>query len=160
MKRKPPVAGDIMNDDPVVLTADQLVRDCAELMCDKQAPVAVLTDDERRPLGIVSEQGLMLALLDIVNHGMPPGPLRQYLDSGLETVDERVGLLHLAERFMRKGYSVRGLAVIREGRLVGVIQRRFVVQAVIDYLKGVDDPHKRVLYLSALREMDETPYFE
>lgn len=160
MKRQAPRAGDIMSDDPVVLTSDQLVRDCAELMCNKQAPVAVLVDDERRPLGVVSEQGLMLALLDIANHGMPPGPLRQYLDPGLETVEESVGLLHLAERFVRKGYSVRGLAVVREGRLVGVVQRRLVVQAVIDYLKGVDDPNKRVLYLSALREMDETPYFE
>lgn len=160
MKRKAPCAGDIMDRDPIVLTSDQLVRDCAERMWERVASVAVLVDDRRRPLGIVSHQGLMLALLDIVNHGMPPGPLRQYVAAGLETVDEQVGLLHLAETFVRKGYGVRALAVVRDGELVGVIQRRYVVHAVMEYLKGVEDPQQRVLYLSALRNVDEVPYFE
>ena len=48
---------------------------------------------------------------------MPAGTLRQYFDVGLATVDERVGLLHLAEGFVHGGYGVRVLAVVQALRL-------------------------------------------
>ena len=41
-----------------------------------------------------------------------------------------------------------------------LVLRRDVVHAVMEYLKGVDDVQQRVLYLSALREAGETPYFD
>ena len=160
MTKAPPRAGDIMNRKPILLRVDQLVRDAAELMWKKASPVAVVVDDERRPLGILSQQGLMQALLDSVNHGMPAGPLRQYLDPGLQRIDENAGPVRMAELFVREGYSVRALLVVRGERLVGLVLRRDVVHAVMDYLQGVEDHQQGTLYLSALREVDETPDFE
>ncbi len=160
MKKTAPRAVDIMDRDPIALTDDQLVRFAAECMWKRGCPAAVLVDDQRHPLGVISQQGLMLALLDIVNHGMPPGPLRQYLDPGLETLKEGSGLLHMAELFVRKGYAVRALPVVRGESLVGLVLRRDVVHAVMEYLRDVDDVKKRVLYLSALRELDEAPHFD
>ncbi len=160
MAKRAPRAVDIMDRDPIALTDEQLVRFAAECMWKRGCPAAVLVDERRRPLGVISQQGLMLALLDIANHGMPPGPLRQYLDPGLETLRESSGLLHMAELFVRKGYSVRALPVVRQEALVGLVLRRDVVHAVMEYLKGVDDTGQRVLYLSALREFDEAPHFD
>ena len=160
MKKPAPRAASIMARDPIVLTNDQIVRDAAEQMWKRGSPAAVLVDENRHPLGILSQQGLMLALLDVVHHDMPPGPLRQYLDPGMPTISERAGLLRMAELFVRKGYSVRALPVLRAERLVGIVLRRDVVHAVMEYLKGVDDVQQRVLYLSALREMDEAPHFD
>ena len=160
MKRRTPRAGDIMNRDPIVLTDNLLVKDAAEQMWRRGAPAAVLVDGDRYPIGILSEQGLILAMLDVVNHGMPPGPLRQYLDPGLPMVDEGCGLVHMAELFVRKGSAVRALLVMRGRRLAGLVVRRELVHAVGEYLKGVDDVQQRVLYLSALREIDEAPHFD
>ncbi len=158
MKRPAPRAQDIMDRDPIVVSGDQIVRDAAELMWRQGSPAAVLVDEQRHPLGILSQQGLMLAMLDIVSHGMPPGPLRGYLDPGLVTIEESAGLVHMAEIFVRKGSAVRALPVVSNDRLVGLVLRRNVVQAVMQYLEGVDDVRQRVLYLSALR--DEAPYFD
>ena len=160
MKKPAPRAADIMDRDPITLVEAQQVRDAAELMWKRGSAAAVLLGEERRPLGVISQQGLMLALLDIANHGMPAGPLRQYCDPGLITLSERDGLLHIAEIFVRKGYSVRALPVVRDGALVGLVLRREVVYAVMEYLEGVDDVRQRVLYLSALREIDEAPHFD
>jgi CBS domain-containing protein len=158
MKKPAPRASNIMDRDPIVVTADQIVRDAAEQMWRRGSPAAVLVDEQRSPVGVLSQQGLMLAMLDIVNHGMPPGPLRSYLDPGLVTIEESCGLVHMAEMFVRKGSAVRALPVVRNGRLVGLVLRRNVVQAVMQYLEGVEDNRQRVLYLSALR--DEAPYFD
>jgi CBS domain-containing protein len=160
MSRKAPRASDIMNARPIAVEDETLVKDAAELMWQHDTPAAVLVDSERRPKAVLSQQGLMLALLDIVNHGMPAGPLRQYVDPDLFTVDEKAGLLRMAELFVRKGPEVRALPVVRDGRLVGLVLRREVVHGVMEYLKGVDDLQQRVLYLSALRDADETPFFE
>jgi len=160
MTRKAPRAGEIMNPRPVAVEDGTIVKDAAELMWEHDTPAAVLIDAQRKPKAVLSQQGLMLALLDIVNHGMPAGPLRQYVDPDLQTVDEKAGLLRMAELFVRKGALVRALPVVRDGKLVGVILRRDVVHGVMEYLKGVDDLQQRVLYLSALRDIDETPHFE
>ena len=86
MRKPVPRASDIMDSDPITVTEHQLVRFAAECMWQRGCPASVMVDGGRRPLGVISQQGLMLALLDIVNHGLPPGPLRQYMDPGLAVV--------------------------------------------------------------------------
>jgi len=122
----------------------------------------VLTEDQkvrdRRPIGILSQQGLIRALLDVVNHDMPAGPLRQHLDPGIPTVEEDAGLVLMAELFDRHEL-VRALAAVRDEKLVGLVLCADVVHAVMEVLSGVEDTEKRLLYLSALRERGETPDF-
>jgi CBS domain-containing protein len=160
MTKPAPRAADIMDSEPIAMKEFEMVRTAAESMWKRECPACVVIDAQRRPLGILSQQGLMLALLDIVNHGMPPGPLKQYLDPGLPTIAENCGLLTMAELFVRKGSAVRALPVVRDGVLVGLVLRQDVVRAVMEYLSGVEDPPQRVLYLSALRAIDETPHFD
>ena len=159
MKKPAPRASQIMNPDPIVLTEEQLVRHAAEQMWKRRTPASVLVDSERRPIGILSQQGLILALLDVVNHGMPAGPLRQYLDPGVPAVEEDAGLVHLAELFARHDL-VRAIAVVRDEKLVGLVVRADVVHAVMEHLSGVEDTEQRLLYLSALRDSGERPNFE
>lgn len=159
MKKTAPHAADIMNAEPIVLTEDQIVRDAAEQMWKQHTPASVLVDGERRPIGILSQQGLILALLDVVNHGMPAGPPRQYLDPGIPTIEEDAGLVQMAELFARHE-QVRALAVVREGKLAGLVLRTDVVHAVMEHLSGVEDTEQRLLYLSALRDSGDTPNFE
>ena len=159
MKKPAPHAAEIMNDDPVVLTEDQKLRHAAEQMWKQHTPASALVDAERRPVGILSQQGLIRALLDVVNHGMPVGPPRQYLDPGIPTVEEDANLVLMAELFARHEL-VRALAVVRDEKLVGLVLRADVVHAVMEHLSGVEDTEQRLLYLSALRDRGETPDFK
>jgi CBS domain-containing protein len=159
MKKHAPHAAQIMNADPIVVTEDQKLRIAAEKMWKQHAHASVLVDAERRPLGILSQQGLIRALLDVVNHDMPAGPPRQYLDPALPTIAEDANLVVMAEQFAQHE-GVRALVVVRDEKLVGMVLRADVVHAVMEYLSGVDDTEKRLLYLSALRGTGETPSFE
>ena len=159
MKKHAPHAAEIMNDDPIVLTEDEKLRYAAEKMWKQHALASVLVDAERRPLGILSQQGLIRALLDVVNHDMPVGPPRQYLDPALPTVEEDANLVLMAELFAKHD-GVRALAVVRGEKLVGMVLRADVVHAVMEHLSGVEGSDQRLLYLSALRDRGETPDFK
>ena len=137
---------------------DLLIPDAAETMWKKQVPVAAVIDAQHRPVGILSQQGLMLALLDFVNHERPSGVVVDYLDPITRSIGEEISLLTLAEIFVRRGYAVRAIPVVRNERLVGLIWRRDVVHAVMDYLSGAKSEDLN-LYLSALKEVDEQPHF-
>ena len=160
MKKKAPQAADIMNDGPVVLTRDSLVREAARAMWQDETPVGTVVDDDYHPIGVISQQGLLRALLDVVNHEMPAGAVMDYLDPDFPVIEETASLVGMAEIFARQGYTVRGLPVTRDGKLVGIVLRRDVVHAVMEYLKHVDDPAQAALYLSALKDADERPSFE
>jgi CBS domain-containing protein len=159
IRPKVPKAANIMNANPVVLKHDVLIPDAAKAMWKKQVPVAAVIDDEQRPLGILSQQGMMLALLDVVGHERPAGPVVDYLDPTTRSISEEIPLLLLAEIFVRRGYAVRALPVVRKERLVGLIWRRDVVHAVMDYLSGAKSEHLN-LYLSALKDVEEQPHFD
>jgi CBS domain-containing protein len=159
MKKHAPHAAEIMNADPIVVTDDQKLRIAAEKMWKQRAHASILVDAERRPVGILSQQGLIRALLDVVNHDMPVGTPRQYLDPAVPTIEEDANLVVMAELFAKHD-GVRALAVVRDEKLVGMVLRADVVHAVMEYLSGVEDTEKRVLYLSALRDRGETPDFE
>lgn len=159
IKPKVPKAASIMNDSPVVLKHDVLIPEAADAMWKKQVPVAAVVDGDNRPLGILSQQGIMRALLDVVNHERPAGLVADYLDPTTRSISEEIPLLTLAEIFVRRGYEVRALPVVRNERLVGLIWRRDVVHAAMVYLGAAKSEHL-TLYLSALKEVDEQPHFD
>jgi hypothetical protein len=51
----------------------------------------------------------------------------------------------------------RRLPVLRDGRLVGQVSRRDVVQAALNLVRHHPSYEKQLLYLSALRAMNEAP---
>ena len=121
MKKKPPRADDIMNAKPLTLAKDALIGEAANEMWSKQSPVATVIDEHHHVVGVLSQQGLMLALLDVVNYSMPAGPVTDYLDPSTRHISPQTTLLQMAEKFVRRGYAIRALTVVdKDERLVGV----------------------------------------
>ena len=88
-------------------------------------------------------------------------PDRRRSAGHLPTALDEASVMQVAELFVKGGYTHRALPVMKSGRLVGVVSRLSVVQAVVDYFKGVDrGSQAESLYISALKELDEKPTFE
>ena len=160
MKRAPRVR-DMMNRRPITFAPGTRMRDVARVFLKKKVPCAAVIDDDHRFVGLVSTQGLMLALVDAVYEEVPPGGVESYIDPDPPKLNERMTLMQVAELFVKGGYTHRALPVMKEGRLIGLVSRLSVAQAVLDYFKGVDrGSQAESLYISALKELDEKPTFE
>jgi len=159
MKSAPRVRN-MMNRKPVLIDPETTMGDVAQLFLKKKVPSAAVVDDERRFVGTISTQGLMLALVDAVYEEVPTGSAKSYIDPDPPRLTEQMSLMQVAELFVKGGYTNRSLPVLRGDRLVGMVTRLDVVRAVMDYLGGARGTDSQTLYISALKEIDEKPSFE
>jgi CBS domain-containing protein len=142
-----------MHEDVDVFTADRPVRAVLEATLRSAYDCAVIVDDQRRPIGIVTEGD---AIRRVLAEEAPGGSyLRAILASPeaaieyvheseraqgrtaadvmtpapLQTVGPDDDLLQLAQRF--GDAKVRQFPVVADERLIGVITRRDVVRAIL-----------------------------
>ena len=81
------------------------------------------------------------------------------LDAATPTITEETGLLAIAQQFVQADRIVPSLPVLCDGKLIGLVSRHDVIYAVSQYLSSATDTHARILYLSALKDPEETPEF-
>ncbi len=151
----PIVAHDIMVTKLVTLSPEMTLIDAARLLLRNRISGAPVVNDEGELIGIFSEQDVMSALIDAVYEDLPSSDVRNYMSRDLQTIDEDLDLLAIAQIFRSKGY--RRLPVVRDQKLVGQISRRDVMAAVVKLLEPTAARRSATLYLSALRERQEVP---
>ena len=142
-----------MHEDVATFAADRPVREVLEATLDSPYDCAIIVDDQRRPVGIVTEGD---AIRRVLAEEAPGGPyLRSILASPeaaieyvheaerahgrtaaavmtaapLQTVAPTDSLLHVAQQFSSRG--VRQFPVVDGDRLVGLITRRDVVREIL-----------------------------
>ncbi len=152
-----PLVKDFMNRKFVVVDPETRMADLARLFAKKKVQGAAVVDSEGRFLGTVSTPGLMNALIDLVHDEIPAGPAKNYLDPESPTLTEETSLMAVAELFARSGYELWAVPVIRDGQVVGAVNRLDVIGAVIEYLGDAGAGEPNTLYISALKEIDEKP---
>ena len=169
MRRTAPVRGataeslgvphvrDLMDRKPVIVRPEMLLRDVGRALLKKRADGAAVVDDDGRYLGLISAQGLLTALNQLVYDEAPPGPAKHHLDPELPSLSEDAGLMAAAQLFAKRGHDLWAVPVLRDERLVGVVKRLDVVRSVLEYVAGGRRSAADTLYISALRETHEKP---
>ena len=147
--RAVPRASEFMVRRPPVLRPDTPVRDAARLLVRRALPGAAVVDEERRPVGVFSQQGLMVALVEALHHQHPAGTVADHLDELVPPVSEEAPLLTVVRIFVDVGEALSVLTVAREGRLVGVITRQEVGRAIAGALAANEELRAVANYLSA-----------
>ena len=97
----------------------------------------------------------MVALLHAVHGDVPVAKVAAFLDSDARTIPETASLVSIAEVFATTAH--RALPVLSNERVVGIVSRRDVIQAVLDMVSDLPDTQARTLYFSAVREPDYRP---
>lgn len=149
------VASDIMVRRLVKLQPDTDVFKAIETLVKNRISGAPVVDEDNRLLGVFSEKCCMQVLVDAAYEGLPTNQVRAFMDKDPDSVDENTQLISIANFFLIT--PSRRLPVLRNGKLVGQISRRDVIRVAARKAPKQTDHSKRLLYLSALRELEEVP---
>ena len=109
---------------------------------------APVVDEDNRLVGIISEADCIRAFLNAVHHNRPPSRVEDVMTTEVVTVSEDMGILAVAELLLRK--KLRRVPVLREGRVVGLVARRDVLERALEIFESSGNREQAILYLSAL----------
>jgi len=94
-----------------------------------------IIDDEKKLIGIVSEYDLLDALLTGIDlASLSAGEIMKYPHAvSIDATANEIG------RFLQKNHLIRVPVVDREGRLVGIVARRDLLNGYLEALLGPDE---------------------
>ena len=153
------VAADIMTRKLVTLTPETEVFDAIDRLLKRRISGAPVVDatDRGRFVGIFSERNAVSLLVDAAYEGRAARTISRFVETDVHTITPDVDLLSIAQLFLHT--NQRRLPVLEEDRLIGQVSRRDVLRAAQTLMQdGADAPHQVLLYLSSLREMNESPF--
>lgn len=148
-------AGEIMTRRLVTLDPEMDVFKAITLLMKNRISGAPVVDKNRKLLGMFTEKSCLEVMVDAAYEGLPANLVGSFMDEPADTINEDTGMLSMAQIFLNK--QTRRLPVLRDGKLVGQVSRRDVIGAATKIMKKSPSRDSQLLYLSALREMEESP---
>ncbi len=148
-------AGEIMTRRLVKLDPEMNVFKAIDLLVKNRISGAPVVDDKGTLLGMFTEKSCLEVMVDAAYEGLPANLVGSFMNEPADTINEDTGMLSMAQIFLNK--QTRRLPVLRQGKLVGQVSRRDVIGAATKIMKQSPSRENQLLYLSALREMEESP---
>lgn len=148
-------AHEIMKTNLVTLPPETNIFAAVDLLIKNKISGAPVVDEDNRLLGVFSEKSVMKVLVEAAYEQVPANRIDSLMTTEPRTITEDTLLVTMAQIFLTS--PARRLPVVRDGILVGQVSRRDVIQAATKLTSGHAQEEKHLLYLSALRSMNDAP---
>ena len=124
-----PLVRDYMATRLHTLRPETEIRDAVDFLVKHQISGAPVVDDEKRLVGLLSEQDCLRLVTEGVDHDKPRGLVEQFMSREVESITPQMDLYYVAGLFLKKNY--RRFPVVDGGILVGQISRRDLLRAIL-----------------------------
>lgn len=136
---------DFMSKDPVTLQVDTELYDAVHVMLENKITGATVLDDEGRVVGMISEVDLVRALEQFSYYNEGDGVIGNYMSKDVEVIeDTNMNIFDVANKML--GLKFRRLPVVSDGKFIGQISCRSILQAfkdsVCEHDESEDDVHE------------------
>ena len=129
------VIRDVMHSDVIGIRPDATVAEAIKLLTDRHIGGLPVVASGGAIVGMISE----LALIDVVfNASVKDAPVADYMTPDVHTVHPNDPLSRAAQLFTL--YSFRRLPVVENGKLVGIVSRRDLMNYALQTNKLLADP--------------------
>jgi len=115
----------IMKSGPVTIGPTATLQDAIELVLQRRVSGLPVVDDHGALVGIITEFALLALAYD---QGLQHETIEKHMTRDVLTVDAADTVNHVADLFIVQ--RIRRVPVIRDGRLVGLVSRRDVLEAL------------------------------
>ena len=113
-----------------ILSPETEINRAVSVLLEKDLSGAPVVDASGRLVGVLSMKDCMKAVLNDSYHQEWGGRVADCMSTEVETLDADLDIVKAAEKFATSPF--RRFPVMRDGRLVGQISRRDVLQALND----------------------------
>jgi len=120
---------DHMTRKIVTLRPDMDIMEAVNILCKNQVPGAPVVDQLGNFVGILSEKDCLNAVLNAAYHEERGGRVDAFMHRNVDVVEAEDNISDVAKRLVDKGY--RGMPVINNNNLVGMINRSDVLKAIV-----------------------------
>ena len=127
-------AKDHMTKNPVTLSPDTGVYEAIHALVERSISGATVVDANGMVVGIVSEMDCLESILSGAYHGEMGGTVASVMTREVECVEEGESVMTVAKKLI-DGHR-RRFPVVREGRFVGQISCRSILNAVSEFAAG------------------------
>lgn len=133
------IAKAVMTDNVVCLSPHATVQQAIDTLIGHKISGVPVVDERQKLVGIISEFQLMEIVFD---PALKERPISEFMTRDVITVGENALLSDLVSLFVL--HRIRRIPVLRDGRVVGLIARRDVLEyasthseEMVDFLSGV-----------------------
>ena len=156
---KVPRVKDVMTEEPLTFTLGMTVHDAAKKLLQKSIVAAPVVDADGNFVGMFSQQGCMVGLVDGVYHEVPqPIHIDDYLEPEAHTltVTENEPIMTAVAKFAGSQQLILSLPVLRDKKVIGIIARQDVIRTFFEMTAGIPEAGAAILYISGLeKQRDE-----
>ncbi|HEX7382444.1 MAG TPA: CBS domain-containing protein [Nevskiaceae bacterium] len=121
---------DYMSSQLTTVRPDMDVMTAINLMVKNHITAAPVVDYDGKLVGIFSERDAIGIVGVAAEDGSPAGPVSQFMNPKVATVEPSTTLMHLLSLFERS--TCRRYPVLASGQLIGMISRSDVIRAIND----------------------------
>jgi len=122
-----PVVREFMVTKLVTLRPEMDIFVAIDLLLKHHISGAPVVDAEQRLVGILSEKDCLRVVASGAFHRSASGQVEDYMSREVQTVDPEADVFRVADMFLTR--SFRRLPVLEQGKLVGQVSRRDVLNA-------------------------------
>ncbi len=126
---RPLRVSDFLNSDIITVKPDDEITSVVGLLVDKDISGVPVVDENGDLVGMLTERDCIRVALSSGYYGELGGLVREFMSSPVETVDASDNLMDVAKRFVDSTH--RRFPVLDSGRLVGLLSRRDVLDALM-----------------------------
>ncbi|MDA2921015.1 CBS domain-containing protein [Desulfobacterota bacterium AH_259_B03_O07] len=125
---------DLATSQVITLPLSVPVTEAATLMRDQNIGAIVIVDDERRPIGILTDRDIVLSVVAVNKH---PGEfvVEDIMTRELVMVDEETDIFQLLKKISEK--SIRRIPVTKKGELVGIVSVDDIIVVIATELSNL-----------------------
>jgi len=155
MMSRVPRVKDVMTEDPMTFPLGTTVHDAAKKLLQKQIVATPVVDPEGNFVGIFSQQGCMVGLVDGVYDEVPqPIFVDDYLEpkERIQTVTENDPIMTAVAKFAGSSQIILSLPVLRGNKVVGLIARLDIIRTFFKMTAKIPDARAAILYISGLEK--------
>ena len=152
---KVPRISDIMTRKPLTLTPDMILRDAAKRLLKKKLFVAPVVGPDDEFLGMFSQQGCMVGLMDAIYHEVPlPLHVADYMEpkGRYQPITEDDPIMTAVANFASSDELLLCLPVLRNDKVVGLVARQDIIRTFFKLTAKIPDAKSAILYISGLEK--------